>query len=231
LKFNPEFTEFFSLRILPCDFEFIEGKLQESQLIISGDSHGGLLFNGLTIPHRNLFHFGMTMFSQGRNRRIYNFKNDHLSPNTVYCLTFGEVDVRAHIGKQVYLGSHHLTVCKRLVETYISTIRANFTCYKAIIIVAVPPPVESEDHIHTFHTPPLPFVGTNSDRVIYTTDLNKYLEDACKQEGYYFFNPFNPYKRDTGTLKYELSDYCIHIGKNEHVLSEFKSLYTKLLEE
>jgi len=228
LKFNQDFSEYISIRIAPRDFDFVEGKLIETNLIFYGDSHAAALFHNTTIPNRNLFSFGKTMFSQGRDTCIFNFNHSHLSKNTTYCLVFGEVDVRAHIGKQVNLGRHHMNICRELVEAYFLTIQKNFTIYKAIIIVAVPPPVNSEDHIHNVHTPPLPFIGTNSDRAIITNDLNTLLESACKQHGYYFFNPFESYKSKDGTLNYELSDNCIHIGKNEYILSEFQNFYRTL---
>ncbi len=230
LKFNQDFSEFISIRVAPRDFDFVEGKLIESNIIVYGDSHGGVLFRNLKINHRNLFCFGKTMFSQGRNRWIHNFNYCQLSRDTVYFLTFGEVDVRAHIGKQVHLGRNHISVCKELVESYFSTIKTHFTRYKAIVIVAVPPPVDPEDHTHTIHNPPLPFIGTNSDRVIYTNELNSILEPACKENGFYFFNPFESYKREDGMLNYELSDSCIHIGKNEYILSEIEKLYESIVE-
>ena len=225
LKFNQDFSEYFSIRIWPRDFDYVEGRLIKSNLIIYGDSHGGVLFRNLTLDHRNLFCFGKTMFSQGRNRWIHNFNQSQCSSNSIYCFAFGEVDVRAHIGKHVNLGRNHMDICRDLVGAYISTIQLHFTRHKAIIIVAVPPPADPEDHKHGIHNPPLPFIGSNSDRVIFTCDLNQNLESACKQNGYYFFNPFEPYKRQDGMLNYELSDQCIHIGKNENILSEFEKLY------
>lgn len=231
VKFNEDFSEFTSIRTAPRDFEFVEGRLIESNLIIYGDSHGGALFRDLRLAHRNLFCFGKTMFSQGRNRWIHNFNCSQLSRDTIYCLTFGEVDVRAHIGKQVHLGRHHVDVCRDLVESFISALQLHLTVYRAIVIVAVPPPVDPEEHTHGIHNPPLPFIGSNTDRVIFTRDLNQIMESACKQKGYYFFNPFEPYKRENGMLNYELSDSCIHIGKNQHILSEFEKLHRQILTE
>ncbi len=225
LKFNQDFSEYFSIRISPRDFDYVEGRVIKSNLIIYGDSHGGVLFRNLALDHRNLFCFGKTMFSQGRNRWIHNFNHSQLSTNSIYSFVFGEVDVRAHIAKHVNLGRNHMDICRDLVEAYSSTIKLHFTKYKAIIIVAVPPPVDPEDHSHTIHNPPLPFIGSNSDRVIFTRDLNFILESACKENNYYFFNPFEPYKREDGLLNYELSDSCVHIGKNDYILSEFEKLY------
>jgi len=54
------------------------------------------------------------------------------------------------------------------------------------------------------------------------------LEAACQENGYYFLNPFDFYKREDGTLNYSLSDGCIHIGKNKEFLEAFTKLYITL---
>ena len=224
LKFDDDLRSYSSIRIHPNDFNFTRGSELPCNLNIYGDSHALLLFNALQLEHRNLFEFSKTMFRVGRDQQIINFRETHNDPGRIFCLVYGEVDVRAHIGKQVHHGRHHLQVCKQLVEAYMNAIKANILNYKAIIIVAVPPPVDPIEHKH-IHYEPLPFIGTNSDRVIYTTDINTLLEKACQENGYYFLNPFDFYKKEDGTLTYTLSDGCIHIGKNEHFLKEFTRLY------
>jgi hypothetical protein len=227
LKFDDALTNYISIRINPNDFNFTCGSEVPSNLNLYGDSHALLLFKGLDAEHRNLFVFAKTMFRVGRDQQIINFNEDHNNPERIFCLTYGEVDVRGHIGKQVYYGRHHLQVCKDLVETYMKAIKTNIIQYKAIIVVAVPPPVDPKDHAH-IHVNPLPFEGTNSDRVIYTNTMNAMLEVACQENGYHFLNPFDFYKREDGTLNYSLSDGCIHIGKNKEFLEAFTQLYNSL---
>jgi hypothetical protein len=169
------------------------------------------------------------MYRIGRDTQIINFKPEHLSKDHIFCLAYGEVDVRGHIGKQVHYGRHHETVCKELVNTYFQTIEKTITQYKAIIIMAISPPTAANDHetckIHTESTGgPIPFVGTDKDRVIYRTYMNELLEEECSKRGYIFFNPYKPYTREDGTLRYELSDGCIHVGQNAHILDEFNKL-------
>jgi hypothetical protein len=144
------------------------------------------------------------------------------------------VDARANIGKQVYYGRNHIKVCNELVDSYFLTIKHLIKKYKAIIIIAIPPPTRKDEHaeckLHTEITGgPLPFIGTDSDRVIYTRYMNTLLEKACKAYGYIFFNPFDSYTREDGTLNYELSDKCIHIGKNNVFLEKFNALYDSLI--
>jgi len=230
LKFNDDLTSYISIRIYPNDFDFVSGSKIPSALNLYGDSHSLLLFKGLQVEHRNLFEFGKTMFRVGRDQQIIKFNETHNDPNRIFCLIYGEIDVRAHIGKQVYYGHHHMQVCKNLVDAYMKAIKTNILSYKAIIIVAVPPPVDPADHTipgHT-HITPLPFVGTNQDRVIYTNDINTLLEIACKENGYHFLCPFDYYKKEDGTLNYTLSDGCIHIGINTNFLEAFNRLYSSL---
>jgi hypothetical protein len=125
LKFNNSFTEYISIRTTPKDFDFSRGYLIESYLNIYGDSHGFLSFRGLTMNHRNLSQFSRTMFRIGRDNQIVNFQPSHSSKDTIFCLVYGEVDVRGHVGKQVHYGRHHETVCKELVDAYFRTIRQN----------------------------------------------------------------------------------------------------------
>jgi len=230
LKFNKNYTEYISFRTSPRDFEFSKGYLIDSYLNIYGDSHAGLCFKDLQIEHRNLFQFSRTMFRIGRDNHIINFKKDHNSKDRVFCLVYGEVDVRGHIGKQVHYGRHHENVCKELVDAYFLAIKQNITEFKAIIIMAISPPTASNDHepcnIHSEVTGgPIPFIGTDSDRVIYRNRINELLNEGCSKLGYIFFNPYEPYTRQDGTLKYELSDKCIHVGKNRYILDEFYKVY------
>jgi len=223
LRFNSDYTEYTSIRIKPNDLSFVKGSLVQTNLNIYGDSHALLSFQNYKIHHRNLFEFGKTMYSLGRDKQITNFYKTQLDKDTLYCFMYGEVDVRAHIGKQVYYGKHHEQVCKELISAYFRTIKQQITEYKAIIIIAIPPPVDPKDHIH-IHNPPIPFIGTNSDRIIYTNYMNELLKSHCLEYNYIFLNPYSYYTREDGCLNYLLSDQCLHIGKNTHFLDSFQSI-------
>jgi hypothetical protein len=129
------------------------------------------------------------------------------------------VDVRCHIGTFVEKERHLPDICYELISAYFNTIFNNITEYKAVIIIAIPPPVAKEDHVHP-HTG-IPFIGTNDERVHYTNVMNTLLKEFCDQFSYIYFNPYDPYKRADGCLDYSLSDHCLHIGDNYHFLEEF----------
>jgi hypothetical protein len=230
LQFNKYYTEYISIRTSPRDFEFSRGSLIEKYLNIYGDSHAMLSFKGLKLYHNNLFEFGRTMYRVGRDNTIINFKIEHNSVDRIFCLAYGEVDVRAHIGKQVYYGRNHETVCKELVEAYFKTIQSNIKEYKAIIIVGISPPADPVDHnrLDHIHNPVIPFEGTNSDRVIYTVEMNRLLSVYCKKYGYIYFNPYQNYEREDGCLNYTLSDNCLHIGDTTHFQKSFNILYNTI---
>ena len=192
-------------------------------IYIYGDSHPLLLFNNCKLSHTNLFQYAITMYRIGRDNSIYNFKKEHTNADRVFCLLYGEVDVRCHIGTHVKNGRKLHDICYELVLSYFNTIYNNITSYKKIIIIAIPPPVDKADHNHNHD---IPFVGTNSERVHYTNVMNTLLEEFCKQFSYVYFNPYEPYKREDGCLNYRLSDNCLHIGDNAHFLNE---LYKILL--
>lgn len=234
LQFNETFTKYLSIRTLPKDFNTTEGDyIKDSNLTIYGDSHAYLSFKGLQIPNRNLFHYAITMHRVGRDKTIFNYKITHPSKDTIFCLAYGEVDVRCHIGKQVNLGRHHQKVCEDLVYAYFETIKLCITEYKAIIIVGIICPTDYNDHapcnIHTEITGgPLPFVGTNSDRVIYTQCMNSLLQEYCIKFGYTYFNPYSYYTREDGCLDYTMSDKCIHLSNNSHFIEQFVKVYSDL---
>lgn len=227
LKLNSDATEYISIRTSPRDFDYCTGNLVESNIHIYGDSHACASFNNLKVSHRNLFKHGSTMFKIGRDNSIINFLPSHCSKDRIFIFVYGEVDSRCHVGKQVHYGRHHLTVCRELVEAYFRTIHNLITEYKAIIIVAVSPVVDQNDHDRKdhVHDPPIPFFGTNQARVIYTDEINRLLKEYCIKYSYHYFNPYDFYKRSDGCLNYTMSDKCLHIGDTRHFLKAFDILY------
>jgi len=197
-----------------------------SEIYIYGDSHPLLLFKDCRLSHTNLFQYAITMYRIGRDNSIYNFRKDHNNANRIFCVCYGEVDVRCHIGSHIEKGRRLADICYELVLAYFNTIMNNITKYKQIIIIAIPPPVAKEDHTHNH--PGIPFIGTNEERVHYTDVMNGLLKEFCDQFSYIYFNPYNSYKRDDGCLDYSRSDHCLHIGDNAHFLEEFYKVIQKI---
>jgi hypothetical protein len=223
IKFDKALNNYISFRTE--DLEICCGKQKAYPLSFYGDSHGIMMFQELKIQNTNMCDIGKTMFSMGRDTRILNFNPDDMDEKSTPCFVYGEVDVRCHIGKQVLLGRDLNSICKSLVSNYFKTIRTLVRVYKKIIVAAVPPPTDPADHTHEGgHHTPLPFIGTNAERLLYTNTLNANIKDFCLQYGYVYFDPYDPYKRGDGCLNYSLSDGCIHIGNTDHVHAEFAKI-------
>jgi hypothetical protein len=199
-------------------------------IYIYGDSHAKFCFKKLKIPHVDLHQNSITMFRVGRDNDIINFNNKKHDANSIICLVYGEVDCRCHIQRQINLGRNEDEVICELVDNYFKTIKNSIINYKKIIVVGVVPPTKQSDY-EKIHGPILhefPFVGNNEERVRYTMKANKRIEENCTNNNYIFFNPFFYYTREDGTLKYELSDNCVHLGNNSFFLEQFTKLYEQL---
>jgi hypothetical protein len=166
------------------------------------------------------------MFRIGRDNIIINF-NNNITKDDVVCITYGEIDCRCHIQRQINLGNTMETVCNELVNKYLYTIKSNIHTYKAIIVIAIIPPIKQElyEAIYGPITHEFPFVGTNEQRVQYTKYMNELLEEKCKEYGYIFFNPYSYYTDSEGCLQFELSDTMGHLKDIAFFQCEFTKVY------
>ena len=200
-------------------------------IYIYGDSHACFSFKNLKLECNNLYHFSITMFRIGRDNIIINYDKDNIKKGDTIVLSYGEVDCRCHIQRQVNTGINEDDVINELVNNYFKTIKNNTIDIDAkIIIVAVIPPTRQYD-CERIHGPILhefPFVGSDEDRVRYTNKVNTLLEKLSIINNYICFNPYSYYERPDGTLKHELSDLNVHLGDNLVFLEKFTDLYTKI---
>ena len=196
-------------------------------LYLYGDSHVRFSFKQLPIPHKNYHEPSITMFRIGRDNTIINFNSDEHNSNSIICIVYGEVDCRCHIQRQVDLGKEEDIVITELVERYFITLQNNIRANKRVIIVGVIPPMRRRAY-EDIHGPILhefPFVGTDDARVRYTRKINAMICQLCRQYGYIYFNPYERYENEDGTLQYEYSDQACHLGNNSYFLEEFIKLY------
>ena len=200
-------------------------------IYLYGDSHAGISFKNLKLDYTDLHCNSITMFRIGRDNIIINFNKYRIQKGDIIILSYGEVDCRCHIQRQINLGIVEDVVINELVNNYFKTIKNNTMNIDAkIIIVGIIPPTKKSDY-ETFHeviTHEFPFVGTDEDRVRYTDKVNKLLEELSSRNNYIYFNPYSYYKRPDGTLKHELSDTTVHLGNNSFFLEKFNELYTKI---
>ena len=204
-------------------------------IYIYGGSHAEYSFRNLELSHTNLREYGITMHRIGRDNIIVNFnKNEVLQNNNILIFVYGETDCRCHIQRQINLGNDEDTVIEKLVTNYFTTlknnvIKDNLYNFKVIIVGVIPPVKQCEHDASRGPLPdkfPFPFVGSDEDRVRFTNKVNKLLEELSNNNGYIYFNPYaKHYTRPCGTLKFELSDGCVHLANNTFFLDEFIALH------
>jgi len=197
-------------------------------IYIYGDSHARFSFTNLNIEYKDYHCTSITMFRIGRDNSIIHFDTKHIFDiNDVIVISYGEIDCRCHIQRQINNGKEEDAIINELVETYFQTI-VNSIGNKnlRVIIVGVIPPTRQTDYelLHGPITHEFPFVGTDEDRVRFTRKVNIQLERIVTtntNNRYIYFNPYSYYTREDGTLKHELSDTTVHLGDTSHFLEEF----------
>jgi hypothetical protein len=158
------------------------------------------------------------------------FNEDDHDEESIICLSYGEIDCRCHIQRQIDGGRKEDDVIGELVDSYLTAIRNIVKFYRAIIIFAVVPPTQKVDYerrngpiTHKF-----PFLGADEDRVRFTKKVNDALEMGCEKYNYIFLNPYTSYRMDNGCLKYDLSDGHVHVLQNKEVLRELYEVLDRI---
>ena len=130
----------------------------------------------------------------------------------IFC--FGEIDVRCHIDNQIHKEKRDLEeVLDLLVKNYITQIEKISKKYKVHpVIFGITPPVRE------LIVDGYPSVGSLEDRVKYTKMLNQKLEET----GLLYFDVYDEYALDDGSLNMNLSDGVMHIGKDSNQLAKDK---------
>jgi hypothetical protein len=127
----------------------------------------------------------------------------------VLFLTFGEIDVRAHIARIAAESCRPVTaVIAELVAAYLDAV-ANARKGRPVAICAVTPPATNE----MVAAGRLPMFGTVEERIGITRLLNEELERGAAARGFLFCNPYEGYSDELGRLRAEYSDGNVHIER------------------
>lgn len=173
-------------------------------------------YNNISTPFSIHWLAGKTMHGVGNDGlKVLNFKGHGVKENDVVLLTFGEVDVRAHIGKQ--RDQQHRTVDEIttvLVNNFFNTINVNRKSFNNVVcvVMAVMPPTNN------CYNPQVPFYGQLQDRVEITKLLNTKLVSMCERENMFFLSTHDLIANADGTLNLALSDNCVHVGFEHNYL-------------
>lgn len=174
--------------------------------------------------------YSVTMHRIGRDKHIVHCVPDLIDrEKDIVIILYGEVDCRCHIGRQIQKGRDLAEIVETLVCNYINTIIQYG--FKNVIVIAVPPPVpikeyEARNGPITHH---LPMVGTDEQRLMYTTKVNEKLKTECEKHNLHFINPFDSYLRPDGMMDFSKSDGNSHIGNNEAVCKILQKYILKLI--
>ena len=160
---------------------------------IYGDSHAYFSFVNLKLDYKDHHCNSVTMFRIGRDNVIINFNKNDIIRNDIIVLSYGEIDCRCHIQRQINIGRNEDDIINELVINYFMTIQNNLAYENLkLIILGIIPPTKQYDYerLHGPITHEFPFVGTDEDRVRYTYKLNKKLEEMSNENKYIYFNPY-----------------------------------------
>jgi hypothetical protein len=164
----------------------------------------------------------------GRDNTIINFVKDNIKVDDTIVLAYGEVDCRCHIQRQINMGGIEDEIITELVHNYFRTIynNVNELDVKKVVVVGIIPQTKQSDYesLNGPITHEYPFVGTDEERVRYTSKMNKLLEEKSIENGYIYFNPYSYYTRLDGTLKFDFSDSTVHLRENSYFLEKFIEL-------
>jgi len=189
-------------------------------IFVYGDSHGEFSFKNLRLPHVLRVEYSKTMHGIGKSRVIPKFDAREHTPESTLCFVFGEVDCRCHIKRQKDAGRDEDEIVRELVNGYFNTILQSIITFKKIVIVGVIPPARYKDFPHDGEWPVL---GTDEERVRFTSKVNGLIEQISNQNNLIYFNPYDYYTREDGTFKYEFSDDILHLKNNSVFLERFIS--------
>jgi hypothetical protein len=194
-------------------------------IFTTGDSHAQWTFN--CIPGVKVHSVSMiTMHRVGR-------MDDNLIPEAVAAMNMqpgdwlilacGEIDCRCHIKLQLEKQGVPLEELLRvLVDGFIERATTLPLNGARLAITSVPPPVPTGKIYHAGVL--LPLEGSNEERVLYVTTLNRMLAAECEKLGLPFIDVYTPYADGQGLLRPEPSDGSVHIRDNAAVRERMRQL-------
>jgi len=135
--------------------------------------------------------------------------------DSYFLFSFGEIDVRGHIGKQILNGRNKDEVISGLVDGYMNSI-SQLEYDKIMIYNVLPPPPYISDMVFNKS---YPMVGTREEVLGYNMDINHLIQESCDKMGLIFVDIRKHIVSDDGFLDVNKSDGGIHINpKYCHIL-------------
>jgi hypothetical protein len=188
-------------------------------VISYGDSHGDFSFRGCDFPFINLSNPATTMHNIGESGAVPNWNLDICKEDSIVCFSYGEIDCRVHVKTQMERGREEDEIIEDLVRKYFATIStlAMDIKYKKIVIIGVEPPIYYSENSVTKDW----CNGTSEERRRFITKLNKLCKGFCEIYSYTYFEPYDEYTLEDGSIKTVLSDGICHIRDTTIFLKKF----------
>jgi hypothetical protein len=194
-----------------------------------GDSHS-IVYDKSDLVENYFWLGGMTMHRVGT--QLINFNNVECDPlgwgkeiksvptDGIVIASFGEIDVRNHIYKQVCMGRNEDEILCTLVNNYIEALKLNNIKYKYIACASIAPVRKDFENEH------IPVKGTNEDRLRYTLKLNYLLNLELPKHGFYFLNLYPYYCNSDGYLIDDdnYRDNSVHLKHSKYMDEQLKKM-------
>lgn len=196
---------------------YIEVRDTVPRVLVFGDSHSESTFSGILWCQAHLVGF-YTMHRVGRDGLgAVDIAQYGASADKTVLFTFGEPDVRLHVGRQRDLFGRDVDeIIDDLVTRYFATIRTNverFPGMRTIVAAVVPPCEQQPGDI-------FPKYGQLDDRVDFTRRMNAALEHRARSHGYGYLDVYTPFATEAGDMNPAFTDDHVHIMRQFHRIVE-----------
>lgn len=166
-------------------------------------------------------------------------ENDVIKDDDLVIYVFGEIDIRAHLVRQLDKGRNEFEVLNELASRYISTVKSNQNEYKHVKfgVQSITPPTDEKKMEESGEE--YPVYGDLETRMKCTHTINKMLKQMCEENNILFLDTHSYYKNDDTSypkpglcresklneLDYRIKDKSVHVHISnpegiEHVFSE-----------
>ncbi len=193
-------------------------------LHVFGDSHSVACFGRISEIDMHWVR-AVTMHRIGRDGADFLLEGITILPGDILIFVFGEIDVRAHIGRIAdATGRPRRELLEELVDAFLTSISraaANLGDVRVILTSVVPPSPS-----HLADTKAFPVWGTLDDRVALTIALNRMLANGARKLGFDFLDFHADYADQAGAMIAGLSDGGVHIapGYTEPIFHKLQEL-------
>jgi len=188
----------------------MEAKTDGRRICLFGDSHIGLY---RSLPRASFHHLGgYTMHRVGRDGvASLRLSDGMIADGEPIGLTFGEIDIRAHVAPQSELpGRSSVTVLDDLLSAYLKTVQAlqqRFPRSRICIFMVVPPAGMDFPNFD----PQFPRKGTDQQRAEWTRSLNAEIARRTPELGFHAIDQYSMFKDASGLLDKSCSPDGVHI--------------------